>query len=80
MRWRIWEADVTKGSVFNDKTLQTSTRLEEIRFKRNEQAKLLGYKTYADFSMETKMAANVENVYHVLDNLLTTGKIFTNIY
>ncbi|XP_029042450.2 LOW QUALITY PROTEIN: probable cytosolic oligopeptidase A [Osmia bicornis bicornis] len=73
LRWNIWETDVSTGSVFSDKALQTSTKIEEIRFKRNEQAKLLGYKTYADMSMETKMAANVENVHHVLDNLLTTA-------
>ena len=74
LRWRVWEADVTKASVYQERLLQTSTLLEEIRFERNKRAKLLGHKTFADLSMETKMAGSVENVYSVLDTLLETAR------
>nr|XP_033342606.1 probable cytosolic oligopeptidase A [Megalopta genalis]XP_033342607.1 probable cytosolic oligopeptidase A [Megalopta genalis]XP_033342608.1 probable cytosolic oligopeptidase A [Megalopta genalis] len=74
LRWRVWEADVTKASVLQDRFIQTSTLLEEIRHQRMRIAKLVGHKTYVDLSMETKMAKNVENVYHVLDTLLETAR------
>lgn len=72
----MWETNVIKASVLHDKSVQTSTTLEDIRQKRNQEANLLGYKSFADLSMETKMAASVKNVYHVLNTLLATGKIF----
>lgn len=76
LRCKVWETNVIKASVLHDKSVQTSTTLEDIRQKRNQEANLLGYKSFADLSMETKMAASVENVYHVLNTLLATGKIF----
>lgn len=80
LRSKVWDADVTKVSVFQDKVPHTSTLVEEIRYKRTRQAKLLGYDKYTDLSMETKMAGNLQNVYHTLDTLLKIGKIFTVIY
>ncbi|XP_076290376.1 uncharacterized protein LOC143213909 isoform X1 [Lasioglossum baleicum] len=74
LRWKVWEADVIKASVLQDRMVQTSTLLEEIRYQRKRRAQLLGYKTYVDLSMETKMAGNVENVYHTLDTLLETAR------
>ncbi|XP_076243592.1 uncharacterized protein LOC143184898 isoform X2 [Calliopsis andreniformis] len=73
LRWKVWDANVTRGSILHDKSVQTSTVLEEIRFERNKRAKLLGYKTYVDLSMETKMAGSLENVYQTLDSLLETA-------
>lgn len=73
MRWKLWEANLIKASVFQDKLLQTSTLIEEIRHKRIQRANILGYKSYADLSMESKMAGSVENVYNVLDTLLATA-------
>ncbi|KZC14840.1 Oligopeptidase A, partial [Dufourea novaeangliae] len=74
LRWKVWEADVTKGSVLQEKLLQTSTLLEEIREQRKKRAKVLGYKTYADLSMETKMAGSLENIYNTFDILLETAR------
>ncbi|XP_043252201.1 probable cytosolic oligopeptidase A [Colletes gigas] len=74
LRWKVWDADVTKTSILQERLLQTSTLLEEIRFERNKVAKLLGYKTYVDLRMETKMAGSLENVYSVLDTLLDTAR------
>ena len=41
-------------------------RISEVRL---EIANLLGYKTYADYSLERTMAENPENVYNLLDRL-----------
>lgn len=79
MRWKVWEADVVRASVAQDRSVQTSTLLEEIRYERNKQAKMLGYKTYVDLSMETKMAGSLENIYETFDNLLETGEVFAII-
>lgn len=70
MRWNLWQADTRKCSGQNDKNLETSTHLEEIRFLRREQAKLLGYDNYVKMSMETKMAGSVENIQNMLIKLI----------
>ncbi|KOC62525.1 Oligopeptidase A [Habropoda laboriosa] len=74
LRWKVWQADVTKASVLHDRAVETSTTLEGIRQQRNQAANLLGYKTFADLSMETKMAGSVENIYHTFNNLLATAR------
>lgn len=74
LRCKVWETNVIKASVLHDKSVQTSTTLEDIRQKRNQEANMLGYKSFADLSMETKMAASVKNVYHVLNTLLATAR------
>ncbi|XP_033197989.1 uncharacterized protein LOC117160961 [Bombus vancouverensis nearcticus] len=74
LRWRVWDANVIKASLLHDRSIQTSTTLEEIRQKRNQEAHLLGYKSFTDLSMETKMAGSVQNIHYVLDNLLATAR------
>uniref|UniRef100_U5EY96 Putative oligopeptidase n=1 Tax=Corethrella appendiculata TaxID=1370023 RepID=U5EY96_9DIPT len=74
LRWNIWQADTRKCSGYNDKSLDNSVHLEEIRSFRNRQAKLLGYDNFAKMSMETKMAGSVENVKKFLENLLKFAK------
>ncbi|XP_053982476.1 uncharacterized protein LOC128878363 [Hylaeus volcanicus] len=74
LRYKVWEIAVTKGSMLQDRFLQTSTLLEEIRHERKKQAKLLGFNKYTDLSMETKMAGSLENVYNTLDILLQTAR------
>lgn len=74
LRWNVWQADTRKCSAYHEKSVETSTHLEEIRFARREQAQLLGYKTFVDMSMETKMAGNVETVRDTLSSLLDVAK------
>ncbi|XP_015601630.1 probable cytosolic oligopeptidase A [Cephus cinctus] len=74
LRWKVWQENNLRSSLANDKLLQTSTPLEEIRYRRNDRAKLLGYKSYVHLSMETKMAGSLETVYNVLDTLLETAR------
>lgn len=54
LRWNVWQADTRKCSGQTDKSVETSTHVEEIRYLRRTQAKVLGYKSYVDMSMETK--------------------------
>lgn len=39
--------------------------------KRLEKARLMGYETFADFTLEERMAKNEKNVYHLLDEVWT---------
>lgn len=74
LRYKAWYAMVGRGSGYGDRELMTSLNLEELRFLRRDQANILGYETYADMSMETKMAGSVENVQHLLKTLLEYAK------
>lgn len=74
LRWNVWQADVRKCSAQQEKTLETSTHLEEIRFLRRTQAKLLGYNSFVEMSMETKMAGSVKTVTDTLGGLLAIAK------
>ncbi|XP_049810440.1 uncharacterized protein LOC126253269 [Schistocerca nitens] len=69
-RWNVWQASVRRCSTHNEKSLENSTTVQEIRIQRRNLAKLLGYDKYADLSMETKMAGSVENVQKMLSHLL----------
>ena len=69
LRWNLWQADNRKCSSYTDKSLENSTHLEVIRSLRSRQAKLLGYDTFMDMSMCTKMAQNVTNVRNTLTDL-----------
>ena len=70
----VWQAIVSRGSVYRERDYETGGHLEEIRMLRRHQAKLLGYQSFADMSMETKMAGSVDNVKTMLENLLDTAK------
>lgn len=74
LRWNIWQADVRKCSSQQERTFQTSVHIEEIRFLRRTQANILGYETFADMSMETKMAGSVKKVTDTLGSLLEVAR------
>ncbi|XP_019696713.1 probable cytosolic oligopeptidase A [Harpegnathos saltator] len=74
LRATIWDADVTRCSTYQEKSVQASVTLEEIRGRRNEQAQRLGYKHFAEMSMQTKMAGNLENLQNVLETLRSTAR------
>ena len=73
LRWNVWRAHRNRGSSAGDKALTTSLNLEEVRFQRRDQVKLLGYSNFAAMSMETKMAGSVENVNKMIELLLEKG-------
>lgn len=41
---------------------------------------MLGYETYADVSMETKMAGSVTNVRQTLNTMLKLGRFCFNLF
>lgn len=75
VRWNVWQANVQRASGFTEKSLENSTHIEEIRALRRDQAKILGYESYAHMSMETKMAGNIKNVKDTLNKLLDRAKL-----
>ncbi|XP_066149154.1 uncharacterized protein [Euwallacea fornicatus] len=74
IRWLLWKANVSRGSVNNIRELSTSLHTEEIRYLTDSLAKILGYSTYVDMSMETKMAGSKAEVTKVIDLLLARAK------
>ncbi|XP_029164650.1 probable cytosolic oligopeptidase A [Nylanderia fulva] len=73
LRAAVWEADVIRCSIYQERSVQASVTLEELRGRRIEQAQRLGYKNFAEMSMETKMAENLENLHSTLETLRTTA-------
>uniref|UniRef100_A0A2P2I0I2 Cytosolic oligopeptidase A n=1 Tax=Hirondellea gigas TaxID=1518452 RepID=A0A2P2I0I2_9CRUS len=70
LRWNTWQAYNIRGSKVLDPDLDNSVNIEEIRGLRAEQAKQLGYSTFAAMSMETKMASSVDNVLSMITSLM----------
>lgn len=69
-RWNIWQANTRKASRATIAELDNSVHLEKIRDWRIRQAKLLGYKTYAEMLLETKMVNSIEQVKSFIQELL----------
>ena len=57
--------------VNDTNNLEVCKRLVNLR---REMAQLLGYDTYADYVMKYRMASSVENVYKLLNDLITAYK------
>lgn len=74
LRWNVWQADVRKCSSQTEKAIETSTHVEAIRNYRRRQAGALGYSTFMDMSMETKMAGSVKTVTDTLSYLLDVAR------
>lgn len=74
LRWNAWQAYTQRCSNYVNKEIETGSHMENIRSYRKEQANILGYETYVDMSMETKMAGSLENVNNVLDSLLESAR------
>ncbi len=63
-RRELMDKNLMKGGKKNIKLLEDIVELRLLN------AKILGYKNYADFKIETKMAKNAKNVFAFLDNLI----------
>lgn len=74
LRWNVWQADTRKASSNNDKALDNSTHVESLRRLRRDQATILGYNSFVDMSMETKMAGSIHNVRNVLNTILESAR------
>ncbi|XP_019889940.1 probable cytosolic oligopeptidase A isoform X2 [Ooceraea biroi] len=73
LRATVWDADVTRCGIYQERSVQSSVTLEELRDRRITQAQRLGYKHFAEMSMETKMAGNLDNLQSTLEVLRNTA-------
>ena len=72
LRKQMYMARNTKGIHDNDENnLEICKRLINLR---REIAQLLGYKTYADYVLQHRMASNTESVYRLLNDLIDAYK------
>ncbi len=67
LRKQIFNAYINRGNNGNE--YDNNKILSEIISLRARRAKLLGYKTHANFVLEPRMAKIPENVFNLLDNL-----------
>ena len=71
LREKIWRASSSKafGGPFDNKNIVT--KILNLKFER---ANLLGYKTYADYVLEERMAQSSQTVFTFLEKLLEPSK------
>jgi len=67
LREKLYRAYTKRGD--NDNELDNKKILSNLIKLRVERANLLGYKTYADYILERRMAGNSQNVYDLLNRL-----------
>lgn len=72
-RVNVWNAYVQRAGIMSSEG-SNSLVIEDIRQLRRQEAKLLGYPTYADLSMTTKMAGSVDNLLGVLASMVVPVK------
>lgn len=75
LRETFYKAYVTRASSEADnKSFDNTKVMQEIMRLRAEEAKLLGFKNYAEVSLATKMATSVDEVMHFMQDLLQKAK------
>jgi peptidyl-dipeptidase Dcp len=67
LREKLYKAYTKRGD--NDNERDNKQILSDLIKLRVEKANLLGYKTYADYILESRMSGNAQNVYALLDRL-----------
>jgi oligopeptidase A len=74
LRERLYRAYVTRASEFGDAKLDNTPLIAEIVALRRELAQLLGFASYAELSLEAKMADTPAQVLKFLRELATRAK------
>jgi len=74
LRERLYRAYVTRASEFGDAKLDNTTLITEIVQLRQEMAQLLGFGSYAEYSLEPKMAETPAQVLAFLRDLAARAK------
>lgn len=74
LRERVYRAYVTRASEQGAAALDNSPVMRELVALRQEEAALLGYKTYADVSLVPKMARSPEEVQRFLRDLAARAR------
>src|SRR5690606_7101350 len=67
LRKKIWNAYQRRGD--NGDKYDNRSNVVQLVNLRMEKAKLLGYKSHADYILEERMAKTPENVYKLLDQI-----------
>ncbi|WP_225766139.1 M3 family metallopeptidase [Stenotrophomonas sp. Marseille-Q4652] len=71
LRGQLYRANAVRASEFGDAALDNSANIDRILALRAELAALLGFASYADYSVATKMADTPEQVLAFLRDLAT---------
>ncbi len=74
LREKMYKAYATRASEFGDEKLDNGPLIKTIVDLKQEKAELLGYKTYAELALVTKMTESPKQVTDFLDELLTYAK------
>jgi len=76
LRRAIYEAYVTRASDqgITDKIWDNAPIMQDIVAKRQEKAKILGFSSYAEYSLQSKMASSVEQVLEFLHDLAARSR------
>ncbi len=75
LRETFYKAYVTRASSEADnKSFDNAKIMQEIMRLRAQEARLLGFKNYAEVSLATKMATSVDEVMHFMHDLLQKAK------
>jgi len=76
LREQIYRAWSTRASDLGEARLDNSGIMTRIIQLRNQEAKLLGFKSYADLSLATKMAASPKSVTDFLNDLAVHARAY----
>ncbi|MEP7070511.1 MAG: M3 family metallopeptidase, partial [Usitatibacter sp.] len=76
LRERVYRAYVTRASEFGKPEWDNSANIKRLLELRAEAAKLLGFASYADLSLATKMAASPREALGFLEDLAARSKPF----
>jgi oligopeptidase A len=74
LREKCYKAYVTRASELNDLQYDNTTIMNDILILKYELAELLGFKNYAELSLETKMAKSTDQVLDFLNQLVEYAK------
>ena len=76
LRWNCYQAHESRGRKASGEAhyYYVGSQVKELRQHRQDVASTLGYASFADLSMDTKMASNTENVHTMIASLLARGK------
>lgn len=75
LRFKVYDAYTTRASSGE---FDNSGLIVELLKLRQEQAQLLGYKNYAELSLSSKMAQNIDNVKKMIDELEKASRPFAD--
>ena len=76
LRERMYRAYVTRASEFGPPEWDNGANIRRILALRAELAQLLGYRSYSEVSLATKMAASPDEVVRFLDDLARRARPF----